>query len=159
MKFLCYSNYTGIIRIELLAGSIGKEFYGKFIVRCFSGIGQCIIARIQRRIQNPVKSLIRTFLQNYLTIFSHYLLLRKTVWCLTEFWIHLWNMPVLLILFRISSLQRYGLKTFTEDLNEYQGLEKLVYCWIIWRDCASIFIIFKNDWDLGFFRTCFNFQC
>ena len=28
-----------------------------FIVECFLGIGQCIIARIQRRIQNPVKHL------------------------------------------------------------------------------------------------------
>ena len=81
----------------------------------------------------------------------------KAAWCLAEFWIHLWNMPVLFILFKISSLQRYGLKTFTGDLNAYQGLEKLVYCWIILRDSASVFIIFKNAWDLVW--TSFKFQC
>ena len=36
-------------------------------------------------------------------------------------------MPIFFILFRIGFWQWYGLKAFTEDLNEYQILEKLVY--------------------------------
>ena len=47
------------------------------MVECFSGIGQRIIARIQRRIQNPAKHLKWIFSQKYLNIFSRHLLLRK----------------------------------------------------------------------------------
>ena len=42
-----------------------------------SGISECIIARLQRCIQNPVKRLRWNFLRKYITIFSCYLLLRK----------------------------------------------------------------------------------
>ena len=47
------------------------------IVECFSGIDKYIIARIQRRIQNPLKRLRWIFSQKYLTIFNRYLLLKK----------------------------------------------------------------------------------
>ena len=53
------------------------SFYLGIIVKYFSGIGQCMIARIQRRIQNPVKRLRWVFLRKYLTNFSCYLLLRQ----------------------------------------------------------------------------------
>ena len=39
-------------------------------------------------------------------------------------------------------------------MNECQSLQKLVYGWIIYRDSAFIFIIFKSAWSLFFF---FNF--
>ena len=55
-----------------LSWSIRKEF----IVQCSSGIGQCIIARIQRCIQNPVKH-VRWIFRKNLTIFGRYLLLGK----------------------------------------------------------------------------------
>ena len=48
-----------------------------FIVECFLVIGQCIISRIKRRIQNPVKRLRWTFSRRYLTFFDCYLLVRK----------------------------------------------------------------------------------
>ena len=53
------------------------SYYLGIIVNCFLGKGQCIIARIQRRIQNPVKRLRSIFSQRYLTAFSSYLLRRK----------------------------------------------------------------------------------
>ena len=40
---------------------------------------------------------------NFMIIFYYYL-------------IHLWNMSILFILFRVSLWQWYGLKAFTEDL-------------------------------------------
>ena len=39
---------------------------------------------------------------------------------------------------RISFWQWYGLMAFNKDLNEYQGLEKLIYCWIIYFECWTI---------------------
>ena len=69
----------------------------------FSVIGQCIIARIQSRIQSLSKRLRWIISQKNFTIFSRYLLLRKAPpRILTGFWIHLWNMPILFLLFRIS---------------------------------------------------------
>ena len=46
-------------------------------LRRMAGIGQCVIARIQRHIQNPVQHIRWIFSRKYLTIFSGYLLLRK----------------------------------------------------------------------------------
>ena len=72
------------------------------------------------------------FSGKYLTVFSRYLLFRKV---LSKLFDGVLNTPLeyahFFILFRISLWQWYGLKAFTEDLNEYQSLEKLVYCWII----------------------------
>ena len=48
-----------------------------YLAEFFSGIGQHIIARIQRGILNPVKRLRWIFSRKYWTFFSHYLLLRK----------------------------------------------------------------------------------
>ena len=61
---MSFSNYLGII------------------AKYFSGIGQYIIARIKRRIQNPFKLLrsfkvLRIFLRKYFTTSSFYLLLRE----------------------------------------------------------------------------------
>ena len=63
------SKKTFFYRTPLVAASV------PIILECFSGIGQCIIARIQGRILNPVKRLRWIFSRN--TIFSRYLLLRK----------------------------------------------------------------------------------
>ena len=78
--------------------------------------------------------------------------------CLTEFWMYFWNMPILLLLFRISLWQWYVLQTFTEDFIECQSFQKLDYCWIIYRDSASIFIIFKNAWSLFFLDLLLTFN-
>ena len=53
------------------------SYYLGIIAEYFLGISQCKIARIQRRIQNPVKYPRWIFSQKYLTIFIHYVLLRK----------------------------------------------------------------------------------
>ena len=47
------------------------------ILKYFQFVGQCIIARLQRRIENPAKHLRLIFLQKYLPAFSHDLILRK----------------------------------------------------------------------------------
>ena len=39
---------------------------------------------------------------------------------------------------RISLWHWYGLVAFNKDLNEYQSLEKLIYCWIIYFQCWII---------------------
>ena len=82
------------VRLGLILGQVFP-----IIVECFSGIGKCIIARIQRRIQNPVNTHIYTS-----GIYSFCL------YCLG------------------SVCDRRCLKTFTEDLNEYRSLKTLVYC-------------------------------
>ena len=56
---------------------INFSYYLGIIVKCFSGIDECIIPRIQRRIQNPVKRLRWIFSGKYLTASSRCLHLRK----------------------------------------------------------------------------------
>ena len=93
-----------------------------------------------------------------MTIFSHYLLLRKASSKMTEFWMNLRNIFILFMVFKISLWHWYGLKAFTEALNEYQNLEKMVDCLIMHRDSAYIFIVLKNAWNWLFWPS-FNFQC
>ena len=66
------------------------------IVERFSETGQCIIARTQSCIQNPVKDLT--------------------------------DLKYVYFVYLSSITLLCGLKAFTEDLNEYLSLEKLVYC-------------------------------
>ena len=66
---------TSVLLIDLFKlqrDLLEKNFIKVFpiILECFSGIGQCIIARIQRHIQNPVKRLRWIFLRKYVTTFS-----------------------------------------------------------------------------------------
>ena len=70
--FVSYSDYTSVIYWKIILWQVFP-----IMVDCFSGIGQGIISRIQRRIQNPVKRIRWIFLRKYLAIFRHYLLLRK----------------------------------------------------------------------------------
>ena len=146
-----------------LVWSIGKK---KFMIGfSFSSIGQCIITRIQRRILNPVRYLRSIFSQKYLIILLLRYLLLHHLRCLTEFWIHLWNMPILFILFRISLWQWYGLKVFTEDLNGYQssflecfsviGLSNVGLLLNYIKKFYLYFHYFKKVWDLDFFSTFF----
>ena len=72
LMFVSYSDYTSVIYWKIILWQVFP-----IMVDCFSGIGQCIISRIQRRIQNPVKRIRWIFLGKYLAIFRHYLLLRK----------------------------------------------------------------------------------
>ena len=65
-----------------------------YYCRMFFGyIGQCMIARIRRRILNSVKRLRWVFLQKYLTIFIWE---KHSLKCVKEFWIHLRNVPTFL---------------------------------------------------------------
>ena len=50
-------------------------------------------------------------------------------------------MPILFTLFKISLRQWYGLKAFTEDFNEYQSLEKLVY-FQLYKEIPHLFSLF-----------------
>ena len=79
-----------------------NNFVFPVIVECFSGIGQCVIARIQRRNLNPVKHQDGSFCKN--TIFKRYRLLRtapskmfgRVLNVLLEY------RPIVFILFRMS---------------------------------------------------------
>ena len=77
------------------------------------------------------------------------------------FWIYLRNMSISSILFVISLRQWYGLKAFADDLNEYQSLEKLVYCWIIelYKEIPPLFSLFSKILGTWLFFTFFKFQC
>ena len=52
-------------------------YYLGVIAKFLSGKGQCIIARVQKRIENLIKRLKWIFSRKHLSIFSCYLLLRK----------------------------------------------------------------------------------
>ena len=48
--------------------------------------------------------------------------------------------------------QKAKQKNKNTNKQKKQSLQKLLYCWIIYRDSASVFIIFKNAWNLLFLR-------
>ena len=73
---LNYSDYTRMIYGKRVLRSVFPIIW-VLLQNALLGIGQCLIAKIQRRIQNPVDRLRWTFLTKYLTIFSRYLLQRK----------------------------------------------------------------------------------
>ena len=81
-----------------------KNFIASFfhylgiIVKCFSGIGQWLISKKQKRIQNPVFQPLPTKM-------------------LIGFWIHLCNMPILFMQGSFCDKSN-ALKAFNEDLNE-----------------------------------------
>ena len=117
-------------------------YYLGFIVKCFSSMGQCIIPRILRRIQNTVKCLWWIFLWKYLNVFSYLILRKALITYLTGFWTYHWNIPIP----RISFWRWYGLMAFNKGLNEYQSLEKLIYCWIIYFQCWIITFNVRGHW-------------
>ena len=94
------------LQLDLLEKNFIKVF--PIILECFSGIGQCIIARIQRHIQNPVKRLRWIFLRKYVTTFNAF---EKSaiedVWQGSEYTS---GICPLFILFRNSLWHWYGLR-------------------------------------------------
>ena len=114
-----YSDYTSVLfqciinwffKVILILHQL-KVFYGKFFL-------------------SIIYSKMDLFAK-YLKICSRYLLLTKASSKIFDRVLNTPHMSILFILFGISLWQWHCLKAFTEDLNECQSLEMLVYSWII----------------------------
>ena len=112
------------VRLGLILGQVFP-----IIVECFSGIGQCIIARIQRRIQNLVNTHIYT---SGIYPFCLY--------CLG------------------SVCDKTLFKDFYRRFEWIPKFENVGLLLNYITRFHFFFIIFKNAWP-RFFRPSFNFQC
>ena len=72
---------------------------------------------------------------------------------MTEFWMYLWNMPILFVLFRISLRWWYGLKAFIEDFKSWFIVElytEIPLLLSLFKKCLKSVCLFFYDFLLTF---------
>ena len=117
-------------------------YYRGFTVKCFLGIGQCIIPGILRTLffqsleySEPCQMSQMDLFVEILNCFQPLSSFQKSAYNRFD---RVLNTPLEYthtVYARISLWHWYGLMAFNKDLNEYQSLEKLIYCWIIYFQC------------------------